>query len=300
MNHDQNFKNLIVDYPVEALQLFAPSESADLSAAVSVTPIRQEQLKEHLLDGHRELDVPLLIEWPNGQREALLFALEHESQGSRFSIIRLAYYCQDLAKLCKTSRVVPVVVFLDRPSSAKQLKLGTELCTYLHFHYLACTLAKLPWQDFQHSNNLVARLNLPNMCYHKKDKVSVYACATQGLFSLETDHKKQAKYLDFIDMYAHLDNDEKRRYKQQYPQEANTVSQFADRFIAQGLEQGLEQGVEQGIQKGEAALLLRLIESRFGPVSSHVKTRIAAADADTILAWSEKIFAARKPEDLWH
>ena len=97
-------------------------------------------------------------------------------------------------------------------------------------------------------------------------------------------------------MYAHLDNDEKRRYKQQYPQEANTVSQFADRFIAQGL----EQGVEQGIQKGEAALLLRLIESRFGPVSSHVKTRIAAADADTILAWSEKIFAARKPEDLWH
>ena len=295
MNHDQNFKNLIIDYPIDALRLFAPNESMDLSRAVSVTPIRQEQLKQHLSDGHRELDVPLLIEWPNGQREALLFALEHESQGSRFSIHRLAYYCLDLAKLCKTSRVVPVVIFLDRPSSSRQLKLGTELCTYLHFHYLACTLAKLPWQDFQHSSNLVARLNLPNMCYHKKDKVAVYASATQGLFSLETDLNKQAKYLDFIDMYAHLDNDEKRRYKQQYPEEANTVSQFADRFIAQGL----EQGVEQGIQQGEAALLLRLIESRFGPASSQVKTRIAGADANTILTWSERLFAANQPEDLW-
>ena len=100
-------------------------------------------------------------------------------------------------------------------------------------------------------------------------------------------------------MYAHLDNDEKRRYKQQYPEEANTVSQFADRFIAQGLEQGLEQGVEQGIQQGEAALLLRLIESRFGPASSQVKTRIAGADANTILTWSERLFAANQPEDLW-
>ena len=88
---------------------------------------------------------------------------------------------------------------------------------------------------------------------------------------------------------------EKRRYKQQYPEEANTVSQFADRFIAQGL----EQGVEQGIQQGEAALLLRLIESRFGPASSQVKTRIAGADANTILTWSERLFAANQPEDLW-
>jgi len=62
MNHDQNFKNLIIDYPIDALRLFAPNESMDLSRAVSVTPVRQEQLKQHLSDGHRELDVPLLIE----------------------------------------------------------------------------------------------------------------------------------------------------------------------------------------------------------------------------------------------
>lgn len=34
-SHDQNFKNLILDYPLQALQLFAPQEAAALDASVS-------------------------------------------------------------------------------------------------------------------------------------------------------------------------------------------------------------------------------------------------------------------------
>jgi hypothetical protein len=74
-SHDQNFKNLILDYPREALAFFASEEAGDLLPSVKVTPIRQEQLKERLGDRFHELDVPLLVEWPNGQREALLFTL---------------------------------------------------------------------------------------------------------------------------------------------------------------------------------------------------------------------------------
>ena len=39
----------------------------------------------------RELDVPLLVEWPDGRREALLFVLEEETNPQRFSIHRLAH-----------------------------------------------------------------------------------------------------------------------------------------------------------------------------------------------------------------
>ncbi len=57
MNHDQNFKNLILDYPYDALTFFAPFEARDLSPDVRITPIREEQLKDRLGDRFRELDV---------------------------------------------------------------------------------------------------------------------------------------------------------------------------------------------------------------------------------------------------
>jgi hypothetical protein len=46
MDHDQNFKNLILDYPRQALALFAEAEAGALPEDVRITPIRQEQLKE--------------------------------------------------------------------------------------------------------------------------------------------------------------------------------------------------------------------------------------------------------------
>lgn len=60
--HDQNFKNLILDYPVQSLEFFAREEAGmDLSQA-RIIPLRQEQLKERLGDRFRELDTPLLVE----------------------------------------------------------------------------------------------------------------------------------------------------------------------------------------------------------------------------------------------
>ena len=76
MNHDQNFKNLILDYPRQALRFFAAEEAAGIDDTARVVPIRQEQLQERLGERFRELDVPLLVEWPDGRRETVLFAME--------------------------------------------------------------------------------------------------------------------------------------------------------------------------------------------------------------------------------
>ena len=46
ISHDQNFKNLILDYPREALQLFAAREAQLLDNTVRIVPVRQEQLKQ--------------------------------------------------------------------------------------------------------------------------------------------------------------------------------------------------------------------------------------------------------------
>ncbi|ABM61566.1 hypothetical protein Hhal_0790 [Halorhodospira halophila SL1] len=55
-DHDQDFKNLIVDYPREAIGFFAGQEAARVDENARVLPIRQEQLKERLGHHYRELD----------------------------------------------------------------------------------------------------------------------------------------------------------------------------------------------------------------------------------------------------
>ena len=173
-SHDQNFKNLILDYPQQALELFAASESSGLGQGVRITPIRQEQLKSRLGDRFRELDVPLLVEWPDGRYEALLFILEEETNPSRFSIHRLAHYCLDLSEMYATSRVVPVVIFLRASDQIpKMLILGGDHHSYLNFNYLNCELADLDASQYLDSQNLVARLNLPNMRWKAGQKVDV-------------------------------------------------------------------------------------------------------------------------------
>jgi hypothetical protein len=60
------------------------------------------------------------------------------------------------------------------------------------------------------------RLNLPNMKYSPAQRVEVYAQAVRGLIWLEPDPEKQLKYLDFIDIYTGLDDNEWERYQQEY------------------------------------------------------------------------------------
>jgi len=292
MDHDQNFKNLILDYPREAIAFFAAAEASAIDAGARLLPIREEQLKERLGERFRELDVPLLVEWPDGRHTAILFVLEEETEPKRFSIHRLAHYCLDLADLCDTERVVPVVIFLHPGCYAEYLRLGSETHAYLQFTYLHRALFATPAREHLQSTNLVARLALPTMAYAPDEKLAVYAAATRGLLELEPDPEKQLKYADFIDIYAALDEQELERYQQLYPQEADHMSGFATRFIEQG------EGV--GYQKGEASLLLRLMSKKFGAAAaSTYREQVEAADPEQLEQWSERILTAERVERIF-
>nr|VFK80766.1 MAG: hypothetical protein BECKSD772D_GA0070982_11537 [Candidatus Kentron sp. SD] len=163
MSHDQNFKNLILDYPHAALAFFAREEITTIPPTAKITPVRQEQLQAQLGKHFRELDTPLLVEPPEGEREAVLFIMEEETTVRHFSIYRLAHYCLDLAELLGMERVVPVVIFLRPGDYPHSLRLGTARKTYLGFEFLTADLGTMPAMEYVDSRNIVARINLPNM-----------------------------------------------------------------------------------------------------------------------------------------
>jgi hypothetical protein len=53
------------------------------------------------------------------------------------------------------------------------------------------------------------------------------------------------------------------------------------------------------IQKGEAAIIMRLMQHRFGNIPEVYEQRIQQADANTLLSFGEKILEAKTLEDLF-
>jgi predicted transposase/invertase (TIGR01784 family) len=96
----------------------------------------------------------------------------------------------------------------------------------------------------------------------------------------------------------------------------NTMPTFIDRYIEQGRQQGLFMGIEKGREEGrqegrkegrkegqqeglrkgrmegQAEVLLRLMARKFGVVTPEQRRRIAQADGETLLRWSEQVLFA--------
>ncbi|WP_295447191.1 Rpn family recombination-promoting nuclease/putative transposase [uncultured Thiodictyon sp.] len=85
-----------------------------------------------------------------------------------------------------------------------------------------------------------------------------------------------------------VDEQDARRLLQQTSNGDPIMQTFIDRYI------------EQGRQQGEVRMLLRQIEQKFGPPSESVRQRIAEADADTLLHWSERILTADTVDAVLH
>ena len=147
------------------------------------------------------------------------------------------------------------------------------------------------------------------MAYAPEDKLLVYAQAIRGLVTLEPSPEKRLKYVDFIDIYADLDDNERQLYTQLYPQEVTTMAGFAQRFTDKGREEGRQEGRQEGreegrqeghnegLQRGEARILTALLRLRFGDLPAAIQQRIEAADADTLLRWSERVLTAQSLDD---
>ncbi len=288
ISHDQNFKNLILDYPRDALFFFAAPEAPSPEDSVQITPIRQELLQERFGAHYRELDVPLKVEWQDGLRETILFILEEETDWHRFSLHRLGSYCFELAELCKSDCVVPVVIFLREADSVPaSLSLGPKHRPYVTLNYLACKLKAIPYESWQHSDNLVARLNLPNMHIPAGHEINVYHQAIQGLKKLEPDRDKQAKYVDFIDIYARLTDNQLQQWQQQYPEESTTMTGFAQRYR------------DEGRVEGERRVLERLLQHRFGALSAENTERLTEASMEDLETWAENVLDAKTLDDVF-
>lgn len=292
INHDHNFKNLILDYPRQALAFFAAEAVKRIDPDAEVIPIRQERLKNRLSDRFFELDVPLRVNWGDGREDVMLFVLEEESDPRRYSIYRLGVYCLQLAEELDTDRVVPVVIFLkSQPEPRASVDLGADRIV-LSFEPFIFTLGNLRSTDYLDSANIVARIVLPCMKHESSEaQCDARLKALQGLETYESDPEKILKYYEFIQHYSHLDETAQRLYAEYYAKEEERMSSYVEQIRAEGRQQGVQQGLQQ--------LLLKQLKMRFGALDDGIVQRLKDASADELDSWAGNILTAKSLDEVF-
>ena len=212
-----------------------------------------------------------------------------------FSVHKLAMYCLKVAELLQTDRLVSVVIFLNDGKPQNNLALGSEYHTFLQFHYIQVVLPRLPARQYFDSDNIVARLNLPNMHYRSSDKLAMYASAIRGLQSLEKSQDKQLKYLEFVDIYSKPSQNERKQFEQNYQKEVGTMSGFN----AAVMEQVREAAILQGLGLGQRNTLKRLAQRRFGVLSDSVINKIEQASDEQVQQWLDNFVDAQSIEQVF-
>lgn len=66
-----------------------------------------------------------------------------------------------------------------------------------------------------------------------------------------------------------------------------------------GIQEGRQKGIQEGRQAGEASLLLRLLERKFGRLNPQIRKRVRSADAESLLDWGERVLTAERLEDVF-
>ncbi len=250
--HDQNFKNLFLDFPLETLEWILPETIQSFGPVIKYDFSRQETRKDKLADGHLALDIPILYTFRNN-RKLLLWLVEFQEDKSEFSIYKLLRYTTDKMEAYPDALVVPTMIFSDRRQWRKDVAryLDAQLNdrVLLHFEYVFLKLYDLWARDYFDSPNPVVKILLPKMRYEPEERWEVIRQAYIGLYQLAS-RTLFVKYTDFIDIYAEIDAAERDQILREMDNRKETV------MIKQILK-------EEGFQEERFKLLSRMLMKKY-------------------------------------
>ncbi|MBF0613573.1 MAG: Rpn family recombination-promoting nuclease/putative transposase [Magnetococcales bacterium] len=150
--------------------------------------------------------------------------------------------------------------------------------------------------------NAVARNSLDEWIYFLKTGEILEDFTARGL-------EKAKNILDIL----HLSGAERQAYEQFQESLRTQASMVENTWRAgklegkkegleegrkEGLEEGRKEGLETGARIGQANLLTRQLQRRFGPLPDWATTRISQADTKALAVWSERIFDADSLDKL--
>ena len=281
ISHDHNFKNLFLDFPKDALKWLLPQVLQAYGDIRHIEFIRQEPKKYRLSDSYRALDLPILFTFEH--LKIILWLVEFQEDKHKFSIYKLLHYVTDMMEAHPKAVVVPTVLFTDRRKWREDvaLKLEAELCgeIFLQFKYLKIKLYNYHARDYYHSDNPLIKILLPKMKYMPDERTEMICEAYKGLFQLATPMLFD-KYVDFIDIYAEVLEEEREHIVCELNTKKETV------MLAQYIK---DKGIQEGIPLGETNLLCTQIAEKYSISDDKLRPVLENLNSEMLLELGKRI-----------
>ncbi|HDR13973.1 MAG TPA: DUF4351 domain-containing protein [Desulfobacteraceae bacterium] len=234
----------------------------------------------------------------------LLWLVEFQEDKQKFSIYRLLRYTTDLMEGHPEATVVPLVLFTRRARWKKDVTRSIESRLgdreFLHFEYQLVRLFDYRATDYYDYPNPVVKILLPKMNYSPGERGEVIRRAYQGLFELVKPVLFD-KYVDFIDVYAGVKEEEKQSLYKEIFEEKDTamLAQYIrEKGFQEGLVKGKLEGKLEGELKGKCAVLERQLTRRFGPLPAWAKEQLNSATDAQLDNWAERILDAQTLQEV--
>jgi hypothetical protein len=289
-SHDHNFKNLFLDFPSEALTWLLPEVLREYGELRHIEFVRQEPGKRKLTDRGLELDMPILFTFDAGQ--ILLWLVEFQEDKRKFSIYRLLRYVTDLMERYPLATVIPTVLFTERrrwkKDVSRQLLSRFGERVFLHFEFQLIRLFDYQARDYYNTANPLLKILLPKMDFKGEDRLEVIRQAYKGLYELVAPMVFD-KYLDFIDIYAGIAEDEKETIYCDLREHKETA------MLAQYIK---SKGFEEGMRQGRHGLLERILVSRFGILPDWARRKLDSASPEQLEQWADCVLKAESIRDI--
>ncbi len=302
-NYDSPWKNVLRYF----LQAFMELCFADVAQAIDWTKeyafldkelqaiSRQQEI------GQRIADALCKVWLKNGAEIWLLLHIEIQArEEDNFPERMYIYHYRIFDRYHKSP--ISIAVLADdalrwRPSVYQHVSLYHK--NKLQFEFATVKLLDYVNQmdTLRHHHNpfaIVIWAHLESLKTRKKDKKRLNAkiAVTRALY--EQGYSK-AYILDlyaFIDWVLALPEPLELEYMQ-------TIEQLEEEKQMQYITSAERIGIQKGIQQGEAAILMRQLQRRFGEIPTNYAKRIQQADANTLLALGDKILDAQQLSDLF-
>jgi hypothetical protein len=228
------------------------------------------------------------------QRQVLLWLVEFQEDKKRFSIYKLLRYVTDLLEQYPEALLIPTVLFTERikwrTDVMRELNSEWGGRQWLHFEYVLLKLFDHNARDYYNHRNPVVKILMPRMNYAPEERLEVIRQAYRGLFEL-TAPMMFDKYVDFIDVYAGIREDEREAIFREITEQEDTVM-LAQYIRDKGFQEGELKGWKDGELKGGRVLLERLLTRRFGPLPDWGRNQLVGATLDQLNLWADRTLEA--------
>ena len=185
-SHDQAVKNLIKDYPEEALEFLAEDVVSAHGRPVSVEFLDTAAAKDDAAEPGPGMAMDLAIRYVFSDGHGVLFVLvEHWSSADKLDLLRTARYYLDLCRRFPDDEILPIaLVDDDRPRAIADTVLRGALGeTFLSFRTRVVQVPTLDLEQYRRTRNRVALSFLPNMAgvFDRVERVLEVALAFQEI-----------------------------------------------------------------------------------------------------------------------